>query len=398
MAIYSNTQLSMYEECPRKYKLRYQDKKKPDTEAIELFLGSRVHEVLQKCYNDLRFMKVCSLDELLAFFYNIWHKNWHPAVVVSREGLTPDNYRARGEELIRKYHGRHAPFNADLTIGTEIRLDFSMDDSTKYRLVGYIDRLSRKTDGTHVIHDYKTSASLPTQEIIDEDRQLGLYHIGVRKKWPHVENIELVWHYIDFETELVSYRTPQAISELVQSTKNVIDTIETDHDFNPRESAACGWCEYQDICPRTKHITMVRELPVNEYLSEPGVALVNKYAELKNEARKIDVEMDKVKEALVDYSRNNDLEVVRGNSYKVSVTFSEKLKFPGKNDEGRDRLETIIREAGKWDDVSTLDTTALKEVIEVEAWSQELVEQVMEYGQPEQSSSVRLSKLKEEEE
>jgi hypothetical protein len=143
---------------------------------------------------------------------------------------------------------------------------------------------------------------------------------------------------------------------------------------------------------------MVRELPVNEYLSEPGVALVNRYAELKHQVREIDQEMDKVKEALVDYSRNNDLEVVGGNSYKVSVTFSEKLKFPGKNDEGRVELENVIKESGKWDEVSTLDTTALKEAVEEEAWNQELVEQIMEYGEMEQSPSVRLSRLKDEEE
>jgi hypothetical protein len=157
-------------------------------------------------------MKIHSVDELLAYYFNMWHKNWHPAVVISKPDLTADHYRARGEELIRKYYRRNAPFNTDLTIGTEMRLDFSLDDSKKYRLVGYMDRLSKTADGTHVIHDYKTSASLPAQQAIDGDRQLGLYHIGVQKKWPHIDNIKLVWHYLDFETELVSSRTPQAIA------------------------------------------------------------------------------------------------------------------------------------------------------------------------------------------
>ncbi|MBM4453925.1 MAG: hypothetical protein FJ013_05020 [Chloroflexi bacterium] len=143
---------------------------------------------------------------------------------------------------------------------------------------------------------------------------------------------------------------------------------------------------------------MVRELPLEEYLSEPGVILVNKYAELKAEARRIDEEIDRMKEKLVDYAKNNDVEVIKGNNYRVSVKFSEKLKFPGKRDEGRDELEGIIRGAGKWDEVSTLDTAALKNVVEEGQWGRELVEQVMEYGTTEPSSTIHLSKLKEEEE
>jgi RecB family exonuclease len=388
----------MYEECPRKYELRYRDKVRPDTEAIEFFLGSRVHEALQKCYDDLRFMKLCSLEELQAYYRNIWQRSWHPAVVVSREDLTPEHYRSRGEEMIKKYYRRHSPFNADTTIGIEVKLDFSLDSSSKYKMQGYIDRLSRLPDGTFIINDYKTSVTLPTQESADKDRQLGLYHIGVQKRWPTAQNISLVWHYLDFETELVSSRTPQAISALIQSTKSMIDTIETDDVFSPRESAACDWCEYHDICPRRKHLLMVRELPLNEYLSEPGVVLVNKYAELKAEAKRIDEEMDRVKEALVDYSRNNDVEVIKGNNYRVSVTFSEKLKFPGKRDEGREELETVIKDAGKWEEVSTLDTHALQDVVGEGTWKQDLLDEIREYGELEQSSHVRLSKLKEEEE
>ncbi|MBM4451986.1 MAG: PD-(D/E)XK nuclease family protein [Chloroflexi bacterium] len=396
MAVYSHSQLSMYEECPRKYKLYYRDKIRPDTEAIELFLGSRVHEALKKCYDDLKFMKVCSLEELLAYYRNIWHRNWHPAVVVSRTDLTAEHYKARGEELIKKFYRRNSPFNTDLTIGTEMKLDFSLDDSGKYKMLGYVDRLSRLPDGTFAINDYKTSVNLPTQQAADGDRQLGLYHIGVQRKWPNAQNIRLVWHYLDFETELVSERTPQAISALIQSTKRLIDIIEADTVFSPRESASCEWCEYLDICPRTKHGFMVRELPLEEYLSEPGVVLVNKYAELKAEARRIDEEIDRIKEKLVDYAKNNDAEVIKGNGYKVSVTFSEKLKFPGKRDEGRDELEGIIRGAGKWDEVSTLDTHALQDVLEEGTWKQDLLDEIREYGELEQSSSVRLSKLREE--
>ena len=45
-------------------------------------------------------------------------------------------------------------------------------------------------------------------------------------------------------------------------------------EFPPKESQLCECCEYPDLCPRRKHFFKVEALPVNEYLSEPGVVLV----------------------------------------------------------------------------------------------------------------------------
>jgi hypothetical protein len=58
----------MFEQCPQKYKFRYIEKIKTDTkETIELFLGKRVHETLKKLYQDLRYQKMSTLEELLFF-------------------------------------------------------------------------------------------------------------------------------------------------------------------------------------------------------------------------------------------------------------------------------------------------------------------------------------------
>ena len=398
MPIYSHSQLSMYQDCPLKYKLRYRDRIKRDVEGIEAFLGSRVHETLQKCYKDLRFTRVNSLDDLLAYYNKVWQENWHDSIVITRQELTQEHYRALGEKLIETYYKRHAPFDSEITIGTEMGLNFSLDDENKYRMTGYIDRLSRTQDDVYEIHDYKTSAFLPSQEDADNDRQLALYHVGIQKRWPDIKNIRLIWHYLAFDTELVSYRTPEAISSIIEDTRNLIDEIESARDFPPRESGLCGWCEYPDLCPLRKHFVKVEALPVNEYLNEPGVVLVNKYAALRNEAKQIDKEIEKVREAILDYARSEEVEVIKGSDYKARVRFDEKLKFPGKNDVGRLELDAIIKEAGMWPEVSQLDTTSLIRVIEDRLWSKDLIEKVIKYGRIETSGSIYISNLKNEEE
>jgi len=397
MPIYSHSQLGMYEQCPLKYKLRYRDRIKRDVEGIEGFLGTVAHETLKKCYDDARVMKLNSLEDLLSFYDNVWQRDWHDSILIVKKDLTREHYRALGKKLIEQYYERYAPFDSDITMGTEIRISFSVDDSEEYRLTGLVDRLSRTADDVYQVHDYKTSAYLPSQEDADNDRQLGLYHIGIQKKWPDIRNIKLVWHYLAFDRELVSFRSDEAISKLVEETKGLIDEIEATDEFPPRESSLCEWCEYPDLCPVRKHLYKVEALPVNEYLNEPGVALVNKYVELKERAAEIDEEMGKVKEAIIDYARREQVQVIKGSNRKVRVKFDKQLKFPRKSEPERQQLDNIVMEAGKWVEVSQLDTTLLARIVEKGLWSKELIDQVMKYGKIEESSAIYISELKDEE-
>lgn len=398
MPIYSHSQLSTYEECPLKYKLCYRDRIKRDIEGVEGFLGNMVHETLKKCYDDVRLTKVNTLAELLACYDNLWQRNWHDSIVITKKDLAPEHYHALGKKMIETYCKRYAPFASDLTIGTEMFVLFSLDDEDKYRLRGYIDRLSRTEDGVYHIHDYKTSAHLPSQEDVDNDRQLALYQIGVQKKWPDITNINLLWHYLAFDRELVSTRSEEKIANLVGETTRLIDEMESADDFSPRDSALCDWCEYPDLCPMRKHFYTVEALPANEYLSEPGVALVNKYAELKEKAAEIDEELGKVKEALIDYARREGVTVIKGSGRKARVRVDQKLRFPGKNEAERQELDNIIVQAGKWAEVSQLDTAALTRIIEVGSWDKELIQEVMKYGKIEETGAVYLSKVKDGEE
>jgi len=397
MPIYSHSQLSMYEQCPLKYKLCYRDRIKRDTEGVEGFLGTMVHETLKKCYDDVRLTKLDSLNDLLSYYNTLWQQNWHDSIVIMKKDLTPEHYQALGKRMLETYYQRYLPFDSDITIGTEMRLNFTLDDENKYRMMGFIDRLSRTGEGGYEIHDYKTSAHLPGQEDADSDRQLALYQIGIQKRWPDIENVRLIWHYLAFDRELVSSRSDAAISRLVAETIGLIDEMESAKEFPPRESALCAWCEYPDLCPMRKHGYTVAALPVSEYLNEPGVVLVNRYAELKEKASEIADELDKVKEAILDYARGEQVQVIKGSDRKARVRFDKKLKFPGRNEAERQELDGMIIQAGKWLEVSQLDTASLTRIVENGLWDKELIAEVMKYGRIEETGSIYLSKLKDEE-
>jgi len=67
MPAYSHSQLSTYETCPHQYRLAYIEKIKTETEGIEAFMGSRVHDTLEKLYRDLKVTRLNTLEELLSF-------------------------------------------------------------------------------------------------------------------------------------------------------------------------------------------------------------------------------------------------------------------------------------------------------------------------------------------
>jgi len=397
MPVYSHSQLSTYLNCPLKYKLIYRDRIKRYVEGVEAFLGSRVHDVLKKAYDDIRLTKQNSLQDLLIFYDKVWQENWHDSIVITRQDIAREHYFDLGKKLIETYFQRYAPFDSDRTIATELRLNFTLGDEGKYRMMGFVDRLSRTKDGYFEIHDYKSSAHLPGQEDIDNDRQLALYQIGIQKKWPDMWNMRLIWHYLAFDKELVSSRSDESISKITEETISLIDEIESTEEFLPKESGLCDWCEYPDLCPMRKHLYTVEALPVNEYLKEPGVSLVNKYSELKEKAEEVEEETRKVREAIIEYARREDVLVIKGSDQKIRVRFDRQMKFPNKNTSERKQLDGSLIEAGKWGEVSQLDTTALARIIKNKRWDKALLDEVMKYGRIEESSAVYLSKLKEEE-
>ena len=81
MPTYSHSQLSTYETCPHQYKLSYIDKIKIETEGIEAFMGSRVHEALEKLYRDLKVTKLNTLEKILDDYRQDWEKNWNEEMV-----------------------------------------------------------------------------------------------------------------------------------------------------------------------------------------------------------------------------------------------------------------------------------------------------------------------------
>ncbi|MBM3284800.1 MAG: PD-(D/E)XK nuclease family protein, partial [Candidatus Aminicenantes bacterium] len=77
MGAFSISRISAYDACPLQYKLAYVDGIKVEVEdTIETFLGSMVHEALEKLYRDKMHEKVLLLEEWLDLFRSNWAQKW----------------------------------------------------------------------------------------------------------------------------------------------------------------------------------------------------------------------------------------------------------------------------------------------------------------------------------
>jgi putative RecB family exonuclease len=401
MPTYSHSQLSTYETCPHQYKLAYIDKIEVETENIEAYMGSRVHDALEKLYRDLKVTKLNPLEDLLDFYYQSWEKNWNDMIQIIRKGYSAEDYRRLGEKCISDYYKRYYPFDQGKTLGLEENIFFPLEEDRVYWIRGFIDRLTLVDHSILEIHDYKTSNRLPVREDVHSDRQLAFYQMGVAEKWQGIQEVRLIWHYLTFDTEIHSSRTPDQLQELRRATLELIHRIETDRQFLPKEGPLCDWCDYQGICPRRKHLITVGSLPANEYLNEEGVALVNRYVELKERKRvwdeEIDAEIGKVEEALYAYGQREKIEAIFGSDHVAKIKIEMKEKYPLKGVPSRKMLDEVVKNAGKWMEVSDLNPWMLARVIGRGGWPPSLVKKVKEFSSLEESRSITISKLRERE-
>jgi putative RecB family exonuclease len=398
MAEYSHSQLSTFELCPLQYKFHYVDGIKRKEEGIEAYLGQRFHDAMEWLYGERAF-RVPPLEEVLDYYEKDWIKQWHDEIKIVKEGRTADDYRKMGRRFIEHYYKRHYPFDKGHVLGLERYIRFPLDDAGRYRIKGIIDRLMLGPDGVFEIHDYKTGSKLPDQREVDADRQLALYQIGVHALWPEARErgVRLVWHEVAFDVEMRSTRTPGALEELKARTAALIDRVEAETEFPLHESSLCDWCPYWDLCPAKKHLARIGALARDRWKDEPGVAIVDAYAEwwrkkreLEAEKDAVEKEMEAIREAAIAFAEKEGVQVIAGTEARLRVTSRDAVVSPKKGTDERKALEAKLRDLGVWDEVAALDLYALEDAVLAGKWGVDVAAALKAYVSFEKRYTVTL--------
>ena len=168
----------------------------------------------------------------------------------SNKRLEVEHYRSNGQKWVEQYWDRYQPFDQGITIDLECKVFIDLPGGGK--VMGYIDRLEKVGNKHFVIHDYKTSGKLPTPHATKNDRQLALYMLGIKQRYPDLKKIDLVWHFVRFDEDMWSQRTDEQLQKMAEQTASLIETVDAAvarRDLPTKTSALCDWCEFRPLCP-----------------------------------------------------------------------------------------------------------------------------------------------------
>ena len=385
---YSFSKLMSFKKCKLQYKYRYIEKLPFKVETIEAFMGTKVHESLKELYDFVKNKIVKPEEWLLSKYDELWNKDFHDSIKIVKKELSAEDYYGKGKKCLIDYYDEVKPFDQTKIVKTEEPVYFSLKkDAQEFRFLGVLDRLDwNDKEKMFEIHDYKTSASLMTQEEADQDLQLPLYQLALLSKWPEAEKTKLIWHFILFNKQIASFRTRKQLMKLQETVIDNIEEIEACKQFSPTKSPLCDWCDFQEICPLWKHPKKVEKLDENKYKNDPGVKLVASYSEfeekkkeLKRKITDIELEQAKIAEAAIEFAERENIQVIDGADKQLVVTVKEELGAPSRREDLNmwERLRNFLIENDKYIEVSTVNSSMLNRMLK--RWPREVVNQIKDF-------------------
>lgn len=405
MVVYSFSQLGLYQQCPKKYQFRYLDGLEKSFETTpDLLLGTAVHSVLERLYQQINIFKKPQKTDLIARFDALRSESLeeNKEVLVLKGEQTLEDYQIRGQHYLSDYYDQHAPFDELKIVGTELMLHFTLEEeqnsnphAPKFR--GIVDRLDKDWD-SFIINDYKTNKNLPPEQKEEYREQLTLYAQWVSQKYgKYFKNIKARLYYLHFglidEREISS----ELLSQVIEKYKNLISQIETarfehnmgaENAFPTNQNPYCKYCEYQMLCPLRKHLHYGAERIDAWELGEQTIAnLVDQFAELSAQISENTKQKDFLKEMLVAYAAQHGFQQLFGEKSKIWLTKSQ--TFSAKDKQALQNLLADLRILNEYSDIPYYKLASLVKDKKLTS------DQVSTYLDQKTSRTLRASKKKE---
>jgi RecB family exonuclease len=227
--------MSLYRECPAKYKFRYIDRV-PQKPKHFFSFGTSMHEALEFFYTTPEDSPM-SLSDLIQYYKTHWLSEGYESPSQESE------YYTKGEGILADFYNKHIT-NFKLPFFTEYRFDLVVNGVP---VTGYIDRID-KVDNKIAVLDYKTGKALAKGRL-DTDDQLTMYQMACEELLGlKVES--LTFYHLNSGT---AFTTSPRSEETIQVLKDQIVSVATlisQGVFTPMpEERKCGWCDYKFQCP-----------------------------------------------------------------------------------------------------------------------------------------------------
>jgi len=326
-----------------------------------MVFGTAVHSALNFMFE--RTPLYPTLDEIIDFFCVNWDEKTQ---IFSDEEFAEKKkvYREEGVKLLKNFYKKNQPWNFN-AIDLETRFEVELEDpktKEKHSLTGIIDRVDKNMDDeSYEIIDYKTSKKMPSQDIVDQDLQLSIYHMGLLKRWPHLDpqKIKLSLYFVKHGEKISTSRSAKQLEEtkqLILETINEINERAANHnDFPPHPSALCDWCGYRQMCPMWKHLY---KTPDAEHKTQEDIEpVVREYFDIKEQSQQNKERLDELKTVIYGFMDDQKIERVFGEEGYVTRTTRESVSYD------TEKAKEILEPINKWSEVLSADEKKLEKLL-----------------------------------
>ena len=232
----SASSLQDYENCPLKYKLRY-DWRLPEEASAAMQFGNAVHAALKAYFDGVRAGRPLDEDTVIACFLDEFSK------AKIDDEVQRDLYTEQGREQLSAFLRSPLARPANKVLETERRFNVEIGGA---KVKGRFDRIDLLANGDVAIIDFKTGRA-KTQEIADESLQLSVYALAAPKELGRPVS-SLVFINLENGAAVATQRTPKDLAKAEEEVRTIAANIAAG-EFDPRPGSACAWCSYQMICP-----------------------------------------------------------------------------------------------------------------------------------------------------
>ena len=356
---FSYSKMSLYEECPLKYKFKYLDKIKEEPKFYFAF-GSAIHSALEFLYS-VKNPPFPTIEEVCEAFRAEWNSKSYLEKGYRTQAKSDDDYQ-KGLLMLKAYYehnrARFAP---------PFLVEYSTDVEVDGLLVRTIsDRIEHLGGGEITIIDYKTGKDVKRQpaqlymyqKITELDPRLKekiAETYGTRVSSVRIR--ELLYYHVPTNKEYTFERADD--KEIGSFWERVLGVAENIRGlkFEPTPGdRQCGWCDYKSLCP----VFFAGAQPAPQLrlpASDSVEVLVDRYGRLKERMDEIQAQLDEVAADIARSAR--DGAEYSGSQYTARISKRGKWEF-----KDRDAVINVLNQFDLYKDALTLTLTGITNVLE----------------------------------
>jgi len=232
----SASAVDTYERCGLQFRLE-RDWRLSASPAAAMQYGASMHRVLKTYFDSVSLGRPKSDDELIELF----RRDLEEAKI--QERYQHELYEKQGIAQLRDFLASARAQPAPQVLHTEESFEIRVGETL---VVGRIDRIDRRADGSVAIVDYKTGKARD-QENADESLQLSLYALAAREKWGYTVGA-LMFYNLEENVGVSSARTE---AQLLAARDRVEAAAQgmAEGKFTAKTGMHCNFCAYRSLCP-----------------------------------------------------------------------------------------------------------------------------------------------------